>query len=196
MTNQEKLAAIIEIFSRVSLQTDDNVGTTTYGIKAANDWGTAAPMRIPDTTGTNFFLSAIDLFRSPEFTVKLHHWHCADEREKPHNHPWCDVNGVSFTSHILVGGYEEIVYWFDAAGQVQSEIRKYKAGDKNVSFYREYHTITSVEPGTVTLMVCGNQVPLNEWGYLDVETGKYTKAEKTDEFTARFLAANPHLVKK
>lgn len=196
MTNQEKLDALLSIVEGVILNTDDSVGTTTAGIKAANDWFTAAPIRIPDPTGTDYFRSAVDIFRSSEFTVKLHYWHFADEREQPHNHPWKDSNGISFTSRILVGGYRENVYWVDATGEVQYETREYSVGDKNVSLYKEYHAVTEVIPGTVTLMVCGNQVPDNEWGYLDVQTGRYTKAEKSDDFTGRFMATNTHLQQK
>jgi hypothetical protein len=197
MTTEQKIATMKEILTGVvTVEADENTARTTSGTIALNDWFTAPPIRIPNPTGEGYFRTAIDMFRSPEKTVKLHYWHGGDELEQPHNHPWKDDDGVSFRSTILVGGYTETVYWVNGDGDVQSEVKEYRAGDTNTSFYSDYHVVSNVLPGTITFMVCGKQVPNNEWGYLDIETGGYTKAEKTADFTAKFMAVNSHLVKK
>jgi len=194
MNTSQKTQALLEILKGINTDVDPNAPTTTAGIIAKNDWFASAPIRIPKMNGEGYFRTAIDVFRSPETTIKIHYWHSEDGLEKPHNHPW-NTDGVSFQSHILSGGYKETVYWLDNAGAVQSLERTFRAGDVNTALYEQYHVVSEVLPNTITLMVCGAQFPNNEWGYLDIETGEYKKAEKTVAITELFLNANQHLKK-
>lgn len=195
MSNSEKINTLLQLLVGMNLKAEDETETTTSEVVSVkNDWFAAAPIRIPKPDGNGYFRTAVDVFRSPELTAKIHYWHSEDEVEQPHNHPWKDSEGVSFRSYILAGGYTETVYKV-VDGEVESETKEYKQGDVNVNYYDTYHVVSNVLPNTITFMVCGNQVEGNEWGYLDVATGQYTKAEKNPDYTAKFLAANSHLSK-
>lgn len=154
----------------------------------------ACPLHIPDSTG-RVYKTELVLERSAERVVKVNWWHAPDERG-PHSHPW------PFVSEILDGGYSETRYWIQH-GQVRSERKTYRKGDKNYfpAFQlidgrfgaRLFHTVDEVEPGTVTYMVCGRLVgEASDRGYLNLEDGDYTAATKDPAFLERLAAANPH----
>jgi len=86
------------------------------------------------------------LVHTPWFGIYLHKWNKPDPRPTLHNHPW------NFISLILKGGYvekhhngENIIRWFNL-------VRRNK-----------FHTVTKIDPGTVSLMFVGKTH--QDWGY-------------------------------
>lgn len=138
---------------------------------------------IPDPTGAAYKAERV-VQRTMARTLKFNLWFRPDlragETPRPHSHPW-----DTFTSHILRGGYEEIVY----------TPASHTAGDSNRIARDDYHEVTAIHaPGkTLTLMVCGLWSP--GWGYLDPASGAYASHNPGDdpEFEARFRTLNPHL---
>lgn len=147
--------------------------------------------RIPGPDGQVFKIE-FAFARSTERTGKVNFWLAPDysggSGPEPHQHPWAEIN-----SHILVGGYEEGRFTAQA-GSVSHEIRTHGAGEVNSMLVSDYHQVTAVEPGTLTLMLCGRHTG-QRWGYLDVETGRFrpNPPELHAAFLRRYEAANPHL---
>lgn len=160
---------------------------TTGGFKIQS---TVSPPRcIPfrkDDGSTGIFRVDTVVTATPEYTEKYLHWLCADPQEKPHNHPW------DFVSTILRGGYTEEVFWIQD-GEIVSQLRSYKAGQQNFSETWEYHRVISVEPNTLTHMICGEASENNAWGFLDLEKGSHIAATRDPEFGAMMKEVNPHL---
>lgn len=178
--------------------------TTTIGIGAGPTSAsfTKVPLHLPNSNGDVYKTELVEE-RSPERTIKWNFWHLPDvdgPRSKPHNHPWKDDDGVSFRSTIIAGGYTEKRFWVETDHEGRKHVKTsehtYKAGDVNVMPFEVFHLVTAVEPGTVARMVCGKGVPNAEWGYLDVETGEYAKAEKDPDFQRRLQENNRFLIKK
>lgn len=100
-------------------------------------------------------------------TLKVTAWHQDDPRgEIAHNHPWSDETGVSFVSYIVRGGYTETRTNVDGT----TVTRTYVAGDLNTSRYDEFHTVSDILPGTLTILMCAPRAVVAEgnqpWGYL------------------------------
>ena len=146
------------------------MATTTSGVSLTlNGHYAQCPKTIPSSEGLSLRTELV-LERSEKRTVKVHWWHNPDPiSSKPHNHPW------NFKSKILHGGYTEQVWWIKN-GVVRTETRTYKAGDTNVNTIDKFHKVISVQPGTVSIMTTGQASKNNAWGWLDIETGKYTLA--------------------
>lgn len=162
--------------------------TTTSGQPLAHAAFSKAPLHIPNGKGEPFKTELVEV-RSPEQTIKWNFWHLPDDDRAPHNHPW-DVQ-----STIMHGGYTEDRYWVEN-GEVKKKTCTYRTGDVN-SFTKDvFHVVTEVLPGTVTRMVCGQATEGNEWGYLDIKTGKYTKAEMDPEFFGKLQALNRFMLPK
>ena len=146
------------------------------------------PLHIPDGKG-GCYKTELVLERSEKCVVKIHWWHAPDPRRDPHNHPW-----EFFKSTILSGGYTETRYWqsvdADSFAIVKSVTLIYRVGDVNHLPRGVYHTVDSVQPGTVTRMETGPLVEGGDWGYLI--DGEYVPAEKDPEFFGRLCAINPH----
>ena len=81
----------------------------------------------------------------------IHEIHTSDGDRHLHDHPWIWAVAV-----ILSGGYIE--------ERNDGLRRRYHRGDLNVMRHGDYHTITQVEPDTVTLFICGAEV--SDWGFL------------------------------
>lgn len=131
------------------------------------------------------------VLRTPERTVKVNVWTEPDRRKgdkpAPHSHTW------PILAHVLRGSYSEDRYTL-AGGAVQTETRQHVAGGINAVPLACWHEVTEVEPGTLTLMVCGKAGP--GWGYLDPDTGKRTPSEDDPDreaFKALLADRNPHL---
>ena len=166
--------------------------TTTQAAKLSMEHAEfqAPPLHIPNRRGQTVKTELV-IHRSTDRTVKINWWHRPDDdreigQDRPHNHPW------TFTSEILHGGYTEqrfSLYVDDDVGvhHVHTEQLVHKAGDLFVVPDYEYHLVTSVEPGTVTRMVCGPVVQV--WGYLDIETAKHMSVADRG-FYGRLLALN------
>lgn len=103
-------------------------------------------------------------------TLKITKWHADDPRgETPHNHPWADEEGLSFISYIVRGGYTETITNLDGS----TETRQYRAGDLNIAKYAEFHTVSEILPGTLTILMCAPRAVVAEgdqpWGYIVFE---------------------------
>ena len=131
----------------------------------------------------NPYKTDIVVFDNPDMgTLKITRWHEDDPRgETPHNHPWADENGVSFVSYIVRGGYDETITNLDGT----TETRTYRAGDRNVARYAEFHTVSNIQPGTLTVLMCAPRAVLADadqqpWGYIvfeDTEGNPLDRAE-------------------
>ena len=101
-----------------------------------------------------YVLAGVDALEThdPEepFSAFVHVLHGADGDRHPHNHPWRWAASV-----ILNGGYAE---------ERNGVPMTYAEGDLNVLRPDDYHRITSVLPGTVTLFLCGRET--HDWGFL------------------------------
>lgn len=156
----------------------------------------STPIHIPNAgDGANArhsYKTELVLLRDPKVrTVKMLWWHGDDPRDTPHNHPW------SFRSAILSGGYSEERFHV-SNGVTHKETRTYEAGDINVVPSDVFHNVRDVQPGTVTLLDCGEASEGNAWGYLNVATGeRIPNSQLTPaNFLENFRALNPHLLPK
>lgn len=147
---------------------------------------------IPDETGEISRAQAV-LLRSRQLTVKINIWHREDARGKgapmPHNHPW-----DSFTSYVLMGGYDEHRWHVDAVGNIAENLDVTHGGPTvNRVDKEDYHEVPRVHvPGrTMTLMVCGAG-RMGDWGYLDLDTGAHNPLQPVENFAELFAAVNPH----
>lgn len=160
----------------------------------------ARPVHIPSFAGNDpavfeSFKTEVVLFDDPSRgTIKINFWSGADPRETPHNHPWEDADGIAFRSHIIRGGYTEVVTQPD--GTVFE--RTYREGDINTVRTEDFHTVHSVLPDTVTLMICSPRREVVEgvprWGYR-LGDGEYVDMNHPEvgdpTFFARFTLLNP-----
>lgn len=157
---------------------EKQMSTTTIGLKnpLTSAFFAQPPLHIPDLNGKAYKTELV-IFRSDDLTIKINWWHDKDPRPEPHDHPW------DFTALILHGGYTETRY--DRVGNNLGEF-SYVAGDTNVVSTNIYHTVDSVLPGTVSLMVCGHGT--NTWGHLI--NGVASTAISDPDFFARMVALN------
>ena len=111
------------------------------------------------------------LIHTPWFGIYLHKWNKPDPRPTLHNHPW------PFFSIILKGWYEELRLK-DLDGLVKWI---------NVVKRDEYHTVTSVKPGTISLMFVGRTH--EDWGYwTDKGYVNFDKHPHSKEFASAMKA--------
>lgn len=97
-------------------------------------------------------------------SIYLHYFYRGDLDEELHNHPW--VNSMSL---ILTNGYYEDRLTPD--GVVR---RKIRPGSLNFIRCTDFHRVDLIDPtkGAWTLFITGQRV--QEWGFKDIDTGKYT----------------------
>lgn len=122
----------------------------------------------------------------------------------PHTHPW------HFNAYPLTGGYRQDVYTVERpqllsgieapldvvdVGNVRLRPRvSVVAGTRNEMPLDVAHEVVEVEPGTLSLMVCGPGRK-DGWGYIDPDSGLYipvTKSPIEPSFKAALYALNPH----
>ena len=93
----------------------------------------------------------------------VHEIHTPDADRHLHNHPWAWCASV-----VLSGGYtEERRGWSCGADTYDSDFgiaTRHSAGDLVTFRTDDYHRIVAVEPGTVTLFLCGRET--QDWGFL------------------------------
>lgn len=119
---------------------------------------------------TDYKTDIIVFDQADQGTLKITQWHADDPRgETPHNHPWADEEGLSFISYIVRGGYTETITYLDGT----TETRTYRAGDRNVARYANFHTVSDIQPGTLTILMCAPRAVVAEgdqpWGYIVFE---------------------------
>lgn len=145
-----------------------------------------------------FFKAEYVLLNEPPWTrtLKINVWKAADLRRDgrpiPHNHPW-----GSFTSHILMGGYQEHRYMLRADGGVEMRHVFHTSGGVNVMPMEVFHEVTDIlaPDYTVTFMDGGPGIK-DAWGYLDPDTGAYTPNQLSSihpDFKRLMRERNPHL---
>ena len=122
------------------------------------------PLHIPDGEG-GAYKTELVLERSKLRCVKIQWWHAPDPREDPHNHPWCDAEGVAFTSTVLDGWLTMTNYTL-VDGVVFKQTVTHKKGDTYEMPWATFHTVDAVGPDTVTRMVTGPLVEGGDWGHL------------------------------
>lgn len=88
----------------------------------------------------------------------VHQIYTPDGDRHMHNHPWAWSAAV-----VLAGGYTEERLLARGQGYY-SHRQTHRVGDLNTFRTDDYHRITHVEPGTVTLFLCGREV--QDWGFL------------------------------
>lgn len=121
-------------------------------------WALLERFDIPDANDpTVTYLRRWRIVQTPWFGILLHRIYLPDSDRDPHDHPW------DFTSIVLRGGYTEHVYWPHATG-----IGIYKETTwRLLSVHRITrdlaHRITTLQPGTVTLVLTGPR--RREWGF-------------------------------
>jgi len=92
------------------------------------------------------------------FAIFLHQYHRPDAERWLHDHPWTWSIGIP-----LVGGYveERLVGHEIPPRRRERRIRHFRP---NLIRVRDFHRITSVQPGTWTLFIHGPRV--KRWGFL------------------------------
>jgi hypothetical protein len=149
----------------------------------------APPLHIPDATDGSFKTEVV-WFDDPNVgTIKVNYWHGPDPRSTPHDHPW-EEDDISFKSLIVKGGYTESVY--SNTGEFIRQTT-YEAGDVNTVGSDEFHTVDTVQPGTVSIMFCGPR-RIKPWGYvIDGEFAPPSDPRVSDDtFRNKMWAINPH----
>lgn len=104
------------------------------------------------------YLDRTILIGTPWFGVYLHHIWREDRDDFPHDHPW------PFVGIVLTGGYVEDVY-ADPGRHRLSQVREVIRRRWSVRRVPrgEAHRITSIRPGTRTLVLRGRHH--GEWGF-------------------------------
>ena len=178
------------------------------------------PVRIPNARGVQYKME-LNIIQAPNelkvtptgfkvFGSKVNIWSLpdiermvgGDEVVQFHNHPW------DFYSTVMTGRLVETrAVWNAETGCLDTSVFVRDEGEEYFCGAEEFHLVTEVTPGTVTLMQMGQkmrryidkegQTQLGEWGYMD-RTGKRTTATGRDAaenptFRAHLLELNPHL---
>lgn len=102
----------------------------------------------------------------------LHHIHRPDQDVWMHNHPWREAYFL-----VVSGGYIE-----ERETPSGVEINRLRVGDVNHIDAQTYHRVTSIQPGTRTIGLCGDRV--QDWGF---------KVEGRHVPHAEYFAARKHV---
>jgi hypothetical protein len=158
------------------------LGPLTWETFASRQW-----TLVPDEITGEPYKAELRLTKTNAQTVFLNRWFTPDRRGgeavRPHNHPW------DFVSATLAGLLvEDRVVRLDG-DLVHTSGVEHGVGDLNRVGRETFHEIIDVQPGSLTLMMCGPG--MNHWGYLDAE-GQYTKATLPNGFMNRLRELNPH----
>lgn len=152
---------------------------------------------IPNLSG-EISRSELTLLTGVDATVKLNRWvrpdiRGGDEDQIPHNHRW-DI----FYGHLLRGAYSEVRFRRadidpeTGHAEVIFEPRITHASPGiNAVPHDVWHEVVAVDPGTLSLMVCGRG-EFGNWSHLDVDSGQLIHEQPVKEFDAMFAALNPH----
>lgn len=134
-------------------------------------------MTITDMEGEPY-LTRLYVFRCPKFGINLHWIHRHDWEREVHSHPWGTTKRTSFWSFVVKGGYTEelaTVREDSLAWRPDGEPTFFLADHRTKTWGRGWHAfgindvhrISSVKPGTVTLVVHGKK--RSGWGFWSEE---------------------------
>lgn len=119
-------------------------------------WAFWSPMNITKPDGSSY-LRRLRIVETPWFGLLLHRIDGPDTEADPHDHPWW------FASWVVRGGYDEIV-WPLASLWGRGKIRNHwKRWSLHAMPLPAAHRITSVLPGTITVVMHGPRV--KSWGF-------------------------------
>lgn len=170
--------------------------TTTSGQSLIANPFSSKPTIIPQFldnkfTGKPYKIEQV-LYRDLNGGAKQHVWFNPDPR--PHNHPWEWIE-----CRVLRGSYkadEWIEDYFDRFEELSLTLN---AGEARTLYQDDYHQITEVEPGTISIMSFGPVVgDGKQWGHLKQdENGKWVHDSNTNQegFIDALWHMNPHMVK-
>lgn len=130
------------------------------GGSVANRWKFLSTISIPDSTDpTITYLRRFRIVQTPWFGVYLHHIYLPDDDRAPHDHPW------GFATMILRGGYTELVHHRPEVGRPlpNPSILTWTRGSFHRFPRRAAHRITSILPGTISLVFVGRKT--RDWGF-------------------------------
>ncbi len=127
------------------------------GTTAGSRWALWSWFEVPDALHpTRVYLRRLRVIQTPWFGVYLHWIYAPDRDRDPHDHPW------PFVSWILRGGYTERVWvkmWHESVGFT----RKRDRWSGHTMSTTVAHSVTAVDPGTVTFVVVGRRC--RQWGF-------------------------------
>lgn len=119
-------------------------------------WAFMQRMTIPCENGLNY-LTRLRVIQTPWFGVYLHDLYEPDSDRDPHDHPW------DFTSFIVKGGYLEKVWPIPHILMDVSYKRRWNKYSWHKMTRDMAHRITSVDPGTRSLIFVGKRT--RNWGF-------------------------------
>lgn len=120
-------------------------------------WAVLRMFEVPDATEPDrVYLRRLRLVQTPWFGVYVHWIYLPDRDRDPHDHPW------PFASWVLRGGYTESITATRGGGTARASHKRHRWSWHRIPT-RVAHSIDSLEPGTVTLVLVGRRC--REWGF-------------------------------
>lgn len=172
------------------------VGTTTSGQPLQSRPFSMKPIIIPQFVNGKFTgkVCKIEmvLLRSLDGGARQHVWLAPDIR--PHNHPWEFID-----CKVLYGGGYTATEWIpNDDGTYTERVTTLRPGDpEHRVTHKEYHQITEVVPGTVTVMTFGPVVgDGRQWGHLVKDAdGNWAHDSNTNQegYLDAMRHFNPHM---
>lgn len=101
------------------------------------------------------YLKRRRIIQTPQFALYYHRFYRPDMDRDLHDHPW------NFSAFILTGGYTE--QWKRNPTQQIVNLRTWERWSYHKVLKTEIHSITSIKPGTRTLLFVGKRT--REWGF-------------------------------
>lgn len=171
--------------------------TTTSGQSLITSPFSSKPTIIPQFldnkfTGKCYKIEQV-LYRDLNGGAKQHIWFNPDPR--PHNHPW------EWIECKVIRGWYKADEWLDDEYETFSiNTLTLSFGETRRLYHSDYHQITEVEPGTVSIMSFGPVVgDGKQWGHLkkDETSGKWVHDSNTNQegFIDALWHMNPHMIK-
>lgn len=121
-----------------------------YAPPVPKRWSAMEWTDIPSKTNPELvYLRRLRVIQTPWWAVYVHWINEPDTDRDPHDHPW------NFWSFILRGGYTEVIYERLHPIHTEQTWRQYSWHRMPIT---KAHSITSVEPGLMTLVITGRRV--------------------------------------
>lgn len=145
--------------------------TTSLGLATSNN-SIGTPTRIPsgtyDPDGNPLVIKEETVIyradpSSPaeyQHTIKMNRWSGLPDL-RLHTHPWVSFQG------LVVKGKIRFETWDLRYPRFTPNYSTYTEGEVHTSHWYEAHMVTEVDPGTVTIMHCGENLPGGAWGHFN-----------------------------